>query len=172
MDKRSFFFGFGSALVIFAVLAYFFYSIQYKKLEDKFGNDYSTSADADSLPSETAGSFYFYNTMSPEVSSTGDASPNTVSLQTDTPKETTSPETKSAVEATDNDSYAVIEIKTGMISSDAVTELLKAGIISDGPGFTDFLVNNGYSKKLVSGRYTIKVGGDFKEIAEIISGRK
>ncbi len=62
-----------------------------------------------------------------------------------------------------------IKIKGGTSSMIICQKLQKAGIIDNAADFDDYLIKNGYSKKLRSGTYELKKGMDFQEIANAIS---
>ena len=67
--------------------------------------------------------------------------------------------------------YFTIQIASGS-TSETVSGLLKrGGAIEDAAEFDDYLCENHYDKKITPGLFKIPVGADYKQIAEIITGK-
>lgn len=86
--------------------------------------------------------------------------PETTKLpaETETPKTTEKPE-----------EYVTLTIRGGMTSKEVARALEAAGLVSDAEEFDDYLCDKRYAAYLTVGKFKIRVGADFKEIAEEIT---
>ncbi len=64
----------------------------------------------------------------------------------------------------------VITIKSGDSSYTVSKALAAAGLVEDAVEFDDYLCDNGYSRKIRTGTYELKVGMSYGEIAKTIAG--
>lgn len=94
--------------------------------------------------------------------------PNTVTSKEVPDKSDTEKQTAEDQQAVESDTVS-IKIKGGTSSMIICQKLQKAGIIDDAAEFDEYLIKNGYSKRLRSGTYNLKKGMDFQEIAKSIS---
>ena len=62
-----------------------------------------------------------------------------------------------------------ITIKSGSGSRTVCNQLKDAGLIEDAGAFDQYLVDNGYSRRICVGTYKIESGSDWKKIAKIIT---
>lgn len=63
----------------------------------------------------------------------------------------------------------IVSIKSGMSSEDVSELFASQGIVENQEEFDSYLKDNGYSKTIVVGDYSIVPGLTYKEIAEIIT---
>lgn len=107
------------------------------------------------------------------------ATPETEPVQeaTATPKPTATPEPTStpektvsaAAEPTPEQVISSITIKSGSGSETVCRQLEEAGLIENAASFNQYLIDNGYSKKICVGTYEIRMGTTEEEIAKIIT---
>ena len=64
---------------------------------------------------------------------------------------------------------ASITIKSGSGSRTVCNQLKEAGLIEDAGAFDQYLVDNGYSRRICVGTYKIESGSDWEKIAKIIT---
>ena len=62
-----------------------------------------------------------------------------------------------------------ITIKSGSGSRTVCNQLKEAGLIEDAGAFDQYLVDNGYSRRICVGTYKIESGSDWEKIAKIIT---
>lgn len=62
-----------------------------------------------------------------------------------------------------------IVISSGEGSYTVCKRLAEAGLVEDARDFDQYLIDNGYSKRISTGTYEIPMGADWEEIAKIIS---
>lgn len=67
---------------------------------------------------------------------------------------------------------ATVEIRSGAHSYAVSKVLADLGLVADASVYDRFLCDNGYSKKIHTGRYMIPVGTSEEEIAKIITGNR
>lgn len=65
-----------------------------------------------------------------------------------------------------------VEIRSGAHSYDVSKMLAQMGLVADAASYDSFLCNNGYSKKIHTGKYLIAIGTGEEEIAKIITGNR
>lgn len=63
----------------------------------------------------------------------------------------------------------IVEIFRGDSSHTVSVRLVEAGLVEDAREFDNYLVDNGYSRKIRAGTYSIPVGASWEEIVDIIS---
>lgn len=115
-------------------------------------------------------SFAVKNSDKKTVDNEATTSESRVQVETEeSSEETTEQESTTQAESVENNNNITLSIKSGM-SSEVVADLLAdQGAISNSQEFDSYLKENGYSKTIVVGDYTIVPGMTFKEIAEIIT---
>lgn len=115
-------------------------------------------------------SFAVRNSDKKTVDNEATTSESRVQVETEeSSEETTEQESTTQAESVENNNNITLSIKSGM-SSEVVADLLAdQGAISNSQEFDSYLKENGYSKTIVVGDYTIVPGMTFKEIAEIIT---
>ena len=67
---------------------------------------------------------------------------------------------------------ATVEIRSGAHSYAVSKVLADLGLVADVSAYDRYLCNNGYSKKIHTGKYMIAVGTSEEEIAKIITGNR
>lgn len=89
---------------------------------------------------------------------------------TETPEPVRTPEpSKEPAKEPEKPKYAELTIKGGMWSADVARALEAAGLVSSANDFDEYLCDNGYASRISTGTYKIKIGADYKEIAEKIT---
>ncbi|MGN0166942.1 MAG: hypothetical protein ACI4AB_02770 [Acetatifactor sp.] len=100
---------------------------------------------------------------------------------TATPEPTTEPTTEATatpeppveptaeVTATPEPTTVSITIKSGSGSETVCRQLENAGLIENAGAFDQYLIDNGYSKRICVGTYEIQIGTTEEEIAKIIT---
>lgn len=86
---------------------------------------------------------------------------------TATPEPTTEPTAE--VTATPESTTVSITIKSGSGSETVCRQLENAGLIENAGAFDQYLIDNGYSKRICVGTYEIQIGTTEEEIAKIIT---
>jgi len=99
-------------------------------------------------------------TASPEPAGTASPEPAGESEGTPTP---------SPLETGDGQTFVTLVIRSGDSSYTVSKQLAEAGIIEDAGAFDEYLVDNGYSRKISTGTYEIPAGADMEDIAKIIT---
>lgn len=188
MHKKSFTFGIGTGILAMTLLLYFIYNIQISKYKESFEKD--LAAQKEQLQNE-------FSEIEPQVKEAviqlndeeiiekarqlGMAFPknaeplneNPIDMQSyEPPKADTEPDpapaSGSAEVLSETNSYVIIEIKEGNISSEIADVLYKGGVIKDTRSFNDFLNETGNTKNLAYGKFTIPKGLSYEEIFDII----
>ena len=98
-------------------------------------------------------------------------SETTTKLETTKQSETTSNVEKPLQNETNTSEELTFTIYKGYTSDDVSYELKKVGLIDDVSKFNNYLIANGYSKRLKVGVFDIKEGSDYEKIAKIITGQ-
>ena len=90
---------------------------------------------------------------------------------TATPEPTSTPEktVSATAEPTPEQVISSITIKSGSGSETVCRQLEEAGLIENAASFNQYLIDNGYSKKICVGTYEIRMGTTEEEIAKIIT---
>ncbi|MFW5629786.1 MAG: hypothetical protein ACOCNB_03250 [Acetivibrio ethanolgignens] len=88
---------------------------------------------------------------------------------TKTPVATEKPVETRPPEETKEPEYVTVTIKGGMWSKDVAKAMEAAGLVSSAEKFDEYLCDNGYASFISVGTFKIKVGADFREIAEKIT---
>lgn len=65
-----------------------------------------------------------------------------------------------------------ITIKSGSGSRTVCNQLKEAGLIEDAGAFDQYLMDNGYSRRICVGTYEIELGADWERIAKIVTRTK
>ena len=86
-----------------------------------------------------------------------------------TPESTPAPEQSSSEESIGT---VTITIQSGSGSRTVCNQLAEAGLIEDAGDFDQYLMDNGYSRRICVGTYEIEMGADWEKIAKIISRTK
>ncbi|KSV60709.1 hypothetical protein [Acetivibrio ethanolgignens] len=90
-------------------------------------------------------------------------------VATEKPVETRPPEETKEPEKPKEPEYVTVTIKGGMWSKDVAKAMEAAGLVSSAEKFDEYLCDNGYASFISVGTFKIKVGADFREIAEKIT---
>lgn len=72
----------------------------------------------------------------------------------------------------ENGGTVTVTIQFGSGSRTVCNQLEEAGLIEDAAAFDQYLITNGYSKRICAGTYEIEAGTDEEQIAKIISGSR
>lgn len=180
MHKKSFTFGLGTGILALTLLFYFVYNVQLAKYKTSFANE---------LEAQKAQIENEFSTPEPEIKEVLIQPTNdeiiekakqmgmTFAEKTDAPDEhpdaeppqepDPTPKPQSTV-LTDTDSYAIVEIINGNVSSEIANILFKAGVVDDAASFDAFLSQTGNTKKLAFGKFTIPKNLSYEEVLEII----
>lgn len=86
-----------------------------------------------------------------------------------TTESTPAPEQSSSEESIGT---VTITIQSGSGSRTVCNQLVEAGLIEDAGDFDQYLMDNGYSRRICVGTYEIEMGADWEKIAKIISRTK
>ncbi len=114
----------------------------------------------------------------PEPTPTSDATPELIPEPTPTPTPEETPEpisesTPAPEQSSSEESGTVtVTIKSGSGSRTVCNQLKEAGLIEDAGAFDQYLMDNGYSRRICVGTYEIELGADWEKIAKIISKTK
>ena len=117
-------------------------------------------------------------TPEPTPTPTPDATPEPTPEPTPTPTPEESPEpisesTPAPEESSSEESGTVtVTIKSGSGSRTVCNQLKEAGLIEDAGAFDQYLMDNGYSRRICVGTYEIELGAGWEKIAKIISKTK
>ena len=95
---------------------------------------------------------------------------------TPTPEETPEPISESTPEpeqsSSEESGTVTVTIKSGSGSRTVCNQLKEAGLIEDAGAFDQYLMDNGYSRRIYVGTYEIELGADWEKIAKTISKTK
>lgn len=95
---------------------------------------------------------------------------------TPTPEETPEPISESTPEpeqsSSEESGTVTVTIKSGSGSRTVCNQLKEAGLIEDAGAFDQYLMDNGYSRRICVGTYEIELGADWEKIAKTISKTK
>ena len=81
------------------------------------------------------------------------------------------PETEPDGEA-GSEEHVTVTVRSGAGSLEICNRLKEAGLIEDARAFDQYLIDQGYSKRISVGTYSIPVGADWEKIAKIITKSK
>lgn len=101
-------------------------------------------------------------TPEPTPTPTPEESPEPISESTPAPEESSSEESGTVT----------VTIKSGSGSRTVCNQLKEAGLIEDAGAFDQYLMDNGYSRRICVGTYEIELGAGWEKIAKIISKTK
>lgn len=79
------------------------------------------------------------------------------------------PSSPLATEASKEKRDIQIEIKSGMSSEDVTKLLLRENIIKDQEEFNEYIVANGYARKIKIGKFSISTEDSYEDIVQIIT---
>ena len=85
-----------------------------------------------------------------------------------TPKPTAKSSDKPAI-ASQNGDTITFKVRSGLLASSVAREMKEAGIIQNAKKFDNYLIKNGYAKKVYAGTYQIPKGASYYDIARIIT---
>ncbi|MCM1189546.1 MAG: hypothetical protein NC541_09640 [bacterium] len=69
----------------------------------------------------------------------------------------------------DSEEHVTVTVRSGAGSLEICNRLKEAGLIEDARAFDQYLIDQGYSKRISVGTYSIPVGADWEKIAKIIT---
>jgi len=81
----------------------------------------------------------------------------------------TEPEAEAASIPSAESGSIIFTIRSGVSSDTVCSQLEEDGLVESAAAFDQFLINNGYSRKISAGEYEIPVGATEEEIAKIIT---
>ena len=109
-------------------------------------------------------------TATPEATEAPTATPEVTEKPTATPDATEKPTaTPEPTESSDDRTTVTVIVKSGSGSGTVCRQLEEAGLIKNAAVFDQYLIDNGYSKKICVGTFEIKQGTTEEEIAKIIT---
>lgn len=107
--------------------------------------------------------------LTPTSEGTTEPAPEPTPTPEATPESTPAPEQSSSEESIGT---VTITIQSGSGSRTVCNQLAEAGLIEDAGDFDQYLMDNGYSRRICVGTYEIEMGADWEKIAKIISRTK
>lgn len=126
------------------------------------GMDISESGETQENSVADGGTAAGEETPEPTPTPTPEESPEPISESTPAPEESSSEESGTVT----------VTIKSGSGSRTVCNQLKEAGLIEDAGAFDQYLMDNGYSRRICVGTYEIELGADWEKIAKTISKTK
>lgn len=191
MHKKSFTFGIGTGILAMTLVFYFVYNTQLSKYNEGFQKalaEQKTQIESGvSVPEPVVNDILIQPSDAkiierakqlgmtfPEgvldackIPPVTPIEPTEPTEPAETPKPANTQKPQASV-ITDEESYAVIEIAEGNVSSEIAAILFQAGVIDNAASFDDFLAETGNTKKLAFGKFTISKNLSYEEVLAVI----